>query len=485
MRYLGLFFGAVFLFVLAIQHDPFFWDTVQLASKHAHFFYENDLRWAPLPAGIDSGHPPFLGYYLAVVWSFFGKTLPASHWAMLPFLLAVVWLLYRLGLRLGGQRWVWWLLPLVMLDPVVAGQSALVSPDIILLAWFLLTVEGILGKNKLWIALGVAGLCTVSTRGMMTAAALAVWSSWELAQTLRILSPWQVWIKRWLPFLPGFALAGGFLWWHQQATGWTGYHADSPWATAFERSHGAGLLKNTAVIAWRWLDFGRVVEWSVLGWWMLRQRSQLLARMGGAQGRLLICLIVFLTPTALLYANLSAHRYFLPLFVGLHLFLFQKITSEWVHPATPPRSILNSRFSILNSQFSLPALLLAALILAMASGNLWRYPRGISMDWDSTLAHLPYHALRAKAIDFLEEQKIDFQSVGSAFPNLNSGENLLLNGDARRFAEKDFAKNQYIFCSNIFNDFDTPDYQVLEQDWSLLRRWEHPNGVWIEIYQRK
>ena len=70
--------------VWAVQHDPFFWDTVQLASKHAHHFYENGLRWTPLPPEIDSGHPPVFGYYLALAWTCFGKTLPASHCAMPP-----------------------------------------------------------------------------------------------------------------------------------------------------------------------------------------------------------------------------------------------------------------------------------------------------------------------------------------------------------------------------------------------------------------
>jgi hypothetical protein len=92
--------------------------------------------------------------------------------------------------------------------------------------------------------------------------------------------------------------------------------------------------------------------------------------------------------------------------------------------------------------------------------------------------------LRAEAVAFLEEKKVDFQTVGSAFPNLNTGEHLLLNGDQRRFADKDFSHNQYIFASNIFNDFSESDYDILHRDWVLI--WQKKRaGVWVEIYTKR
>ena len=125
------------------------------------------------------------------------------------------------------------------------------------------------------------------------------------------------------------------------------------------------------------------------------------------------------------------------------------------------------------------------LVVSLATGNFWVYPRGVSMDWDSTLAHLPYHAMRSEAVAFLEKNDIDFQAVGSAFPNLNTGEHLLLDGDERQFAPLDFEKNQYVLASNIFNDLNEPDYRRLERDWVLLQKWQHPVGVWLVLYQRR
>ena len=476
---------AVIAFVCSVQYDPFFWDTVQLASKHAHFFYENSLAWAPLPAEVDSGHPPFLGYYLAVVWTFFGKTLPASHWAMLPFLLANLWLIYRLGLRLGGPRWAWWLVPLALLDPVLAGQSALVSPDVVLTTWFLLAVEGILGKNRWFVAVAIAGLCTVSTRGMMTAAALGVWSLIIIlpnfnACRVALLRCCRLMALHFLPFLPGLLLGAGFLWWHWHVTGWLGYHPGSPWAGAFERAEGWSVLRNAAVLCWRWSDAGRWAEWAVLCWlWWSKAAPSATPHLAAAERdsrvlRLLLFLLLFLAPSALLYANLSAHRYFLPLFLALHLLVFQRVVSL---PATPNKGLLNF--------LKRPAVLLSLLIASLATGNLWVYPRGVSMNWDSTLAHLPYHAMREEAVAYLEEQNIDFLTVGTAFPSLNTGENLQLNGDQRCFSALDFEKNQFVLASNIFNDLNEPDYLKLEREWNLQKKWQHPAGVWMVLYQRK
>lgn len=488
--------SAVAAFIWSVQHDPFFWDTVQLASKHAHHFYQNDLAWSPLPGEIDSGHPPFLGWYLAVAWSVFGKNLPVGHWAMMPFLLANVWLLYRLGLRLGEPRWAWWLPLLALLDPVLAGQSALVSPDVMLTTWFLLAVEGILGKKRWFVAVAVVGLCTVSMRGMMTAAALAVWSlgldSLKLdslkfgVRSLKsqVLAQLQTSNFKLTTFFPGFLLSAAFLCWHWHMTGWVGYHAGSPWAGAFVRAEGLGLLKNAAVLGWRWADFGRWAEWAVLIWLITSKR--------GVDRRLLsllLLLTLFLTPSALLYTNLSAHRYFLPLFLTLHLVVFQGIVSVVGRRLS---AILPAEAKVVGGHSQPSAIrlnpataLLPLLVVSLATGNLWVYPRGVSMDWDSTLAHLPYHAMRHEAVAFLEKKGVDFQTVGSAFPNLNTGEHLLLNGDERQFAPLNFEENRFVLASNVFNDINELDYRRLERDWVLLKKWQHQVGVWMVLYEQR
>jgi hypothetical protein len=128
-------------------------------------------------------------------------------------------------------------------------------------------------------------------------------------------------------------------------------------------------------------------------------------------------------------------------------------------------------------------ILLTSLVIAIAAGNFWVYPRGVSMDWDSTLAHLPYHNLRAKAMNYIKDQHIDLQTVGTSFPNLNTGEHLLLNGDSRLMSAIDFQKNQWVLASNVLNDIDEPEYAELAAHWHLVQRWEQ-GMVWFELYQK-
>lgn len=475
--------------IAIVQDDPFFWDTVQLGSKHAHHFYENNLRWGVLPTEIDSGHPPVFGYYLAIVWALFGKTLAYSHWAMYPFVAGTALLLYRLGLRLGGQTWAPALVILVFVDPVVAGQSALIGPDIPLAFFFLLAVEAFLSGRRAWAMFAILGLCSISMRGMMTAGALFLWQTCLIYSANR--SHLLVKLSQTtLTFLPGVTFALWFLYWHQEATGWTGFHVDSPWARAFEPARGIALAKNLLVLGWRWVDFGRVFEWIAFAI-ALTAMARRMARQDGNSARrgwsgtnlvqlgkylfrqnefrvlalLAICLVLFLSPSALLYSNLSAHRYFLPGFLAVHLLFFHLLSV-----ADLPKSLKTALFSL--------------LLIGHGTGNCWIYPQGVATGWDATLAHRPYHKLRAEMLRFIEQENIPIEDIGTAFPNINKGAYLLLNGDQRSFVRKDFSGNRFVLISNVFNDFSKKEHRHLQQEWILLNHLEHA-GVWLELYQKR
>jgi hypothetical protein len=448
-------------FLLSIQHLPFFWDTVQLASKHAHFFYENGLKWAVLPSEIDSGHPPLLGYCLAVAWSVLGQTLPVSHWLLYPAMAGIIYQLLRLGHHLNAQ-WAWWLLPIVLLDPVLLGQAALVSPDLVVLLGILCVMNGFFGQKNALIAIGGVLLCLFSMRGMMCAAALGLWLFGMAG------GPFLHRAKAVLPLMPGALVGFAFLWWHHRAAGWTGHYEGSTWAGAFERVGPGGMVRNVAILGWRWFDLGRVAVWVVLLWRLYRMGW----RDFYAQNRTLVwllgVLVIFLSPSAILYQNLSAHRYFLPIFAALGIL-------AWA-------ALARGETALDTKKSTTGAYVFCSVMLAL--GHFWVYPRGVSMDWDCTLAHLPYHRLRAEAMADLASKGVDVASVGTSFPCLNTGENLMLNGDQRTMQPIDFDKNDYVLTSNVLNDVDEPEYAILQgQGWQLERRW---GGwpVWFELYKK-
>jgi hypothetical protein len=460
--------GLAALFTAAVVDVPFFWDTVQLGSKHAHFFYQNHLRWQPLPTEMDSGHPPLLGFYLALGWTFFGKTLTVSHWLIWPFLTIFWALLAKLGDFLSKNRLSgWWLVAFVALDSTMAGQSCLVSPDLILVSACTMAIWGILRRQNGWLLAGILLLCAVSMRGMMTAAAVGLWWLWLQCVEHKGFRIIPFFTRSW-PFWPGFLLALAFLYWHWDATGWIGHHPQSEWAAAFERADAKGFLRNIAIVAWRWLDQQRWAWWGialVLCWRQRAWRNPLTV--------LTLLFVLTLSPTALLYHNLSAHRYFMPLFLALHIMLFELLAIYWQTTAFSSKK-----------WYLRPNIALSMLAILIASGNFIVYPRGVSMDWDSTLAHLAYHPLRSDAMDWLDTQKIDFQHIGSAFPNLNTSEHLYLNGDQRQCAPFDISENEWVLTSNVFNDIDEPEYAQLADGWQLVQRWSH-GGVWLEVYGRR
>jgi hypothetical protein len=158
--------------IYLVRYHVFFWDTVQLGSKHAHFYYEHNFATLLLPQEIDSGHPPTFGLYLAALWLIFGKTLPVSHFAMLPFVWGILYFLWKIGKSITEERKALFLLGMAMVDPTLASQCLLISPDVALACFFLMGVYAILQRHKWLKLLAMLGLAMVSMRGMMTVAAL-------------------------------------------------------------------------------------------------------------------------------------------------------------------------------------------------------------------------------------------------------------------------------------------------------------------------
>jgi hypothetical protein len=85
-----------FLLVVTNRNNGFFWDTIQLASQHGNYYYSNNFSNLLLPIELDSGHIPTFGMYIALIWKVFGRTVEASHLAMLPFAIGIVWQLNNL-----------------------------------------------------------------------------------------------------------------------------------------------------------------------------------------------------------------------------------------------------------------------------------------------------------------------------------------------------------------------------------------------------
>ncbi|MBP6695890.1 MAG: hypothetical protein KA161_12230, partial [Saprospiraceae bacterium] len=235
-------------------NDFFFWDTIQLGSKQAHFFYEASEFSLLLPNEIDSGHFPLFGLYLSVWWDFFGKTLFVSHLAMLPWVLWITYVIFRLTTIYCSENYRYLMVFILCLEPTLLAQITLISPDVILIASFLSGWFYYQKNNIVLLSLFFLILCLISLRGFMVAGALfaAVCLIWMFDKkergNLKILTA----------FFPGFIAVLLFLGYHYQKSAWIGFHADSPWSPSFTKVNISGILYNTGLFVWRMVDFGRV-----------------------------------------------------------------------------------------------------------------------------------------------------------------------------------------------------------------------------------
>ena len=456
-RTLFYFFAGLYLFLIyTCRNHIFFGDMVQFASRHPHFFLENNFNTIFLPNSLDSGHPPLFGIYIAFTWLLFGKSLIVSHFAMLPFLIIIAYQVPKLLSRwLSGTKLIFASL-LILVEPTLLAQSMLVSPDVVLMTLFITAINLYLDKKYFLLAFILIPLGLISLRGMMVlfAAFLSiVFSNLNSSSFINQLK------QTILYFTPAVAIAFLWLYLHYQHTGWIGFHSDSPWASSFQKVSSFQMLKNALLFTWRLIDFGRitVLILAIIIFW----KGQNIYKLNRS---LIIAILVFILVFAMntLFADgLVGHRYYLPIYFLVLLFVLKN--SSTVFP---------------KYQISIYFVIFSSFII----GSILVYPKKVAMGWDATPAHLPYYSLRSNAIDFLNEQNIPLASVAAGFPNLDSREILELNGDSSKFISYADSNSKYILYSNIFN---FPDELIDQIEQIKPIYYQKSGGIFIGIYPLK
>ena len=447
-----------------VRNHIFFWDTVQLGSKHAHWYYESGFKQLLLPDEIDSGHPPAFGIYLAGIWQLFGKRIAVSHLAMVPFIFGILYSLLKLGQHYGGERWGRWFPLLALSDPVLITQTVLISPDVVLICFFLLAWHAIVSDKKGWKAIAAVGMALISTRGMMVVVGLYLFD----VLSNRDNNFRKLFIRA-VPYIPSGLIALAFLAYHYHVKGWIGYHPDSPWAPSFEMASLPQFFKNTLVLGWRLLDFGRIFIWlislGILAVLWQKGKINICKALTYKALWLLIILTITLSLTFLLYQGLQGHRYLLPIFVALNLVFFVLIAKSEFTERTKK-------------------ILLGLSMLGLATGNLWIYPDKVSQGWDSTLAHLPYYHLRNNMLQYLGDNNIPLAEVGTAFPDIGALKYRDLSDQEEGMHTKNLQKSNYILYSNVMNDFTDEEIDSLNRFWKE-RHTLKSGGIRFVLYEKK
>ena len=461
IKFIPVYIFFIILLIVTINF-PFFWDTIQLASKHAHYFYESGFQSIILPNEIDSGHIPSLGMYLALIWKIGGKSLTISHLAMVPFVLGIAYQLILLIRKLFTADWQLHAIILLLADATLLAQCTLISPDVMLVFFFLMALNNLLIKKTFWYPVALVGLTLSSIRGMMCVAGLFVAEliihfngDNSISSSGRYKKTFSEILKILKPFLPSIIIAICFFMWHYHKTGWIGYHKNMPWYPLFETVGIKGAFYNAFILGWRLIDFGRLFVWLAGAFclWHYYKNRPVIPGILKSIIIILICIFLSISYAAVLHKNLSGHRYFLPVYLLIAILVTFYL------------------FEITNSRFW-KKVIFYLMLAGILSGNFWIYPDRIAKGWDSTLAYLPYFPLREKMMDWMAKEDIPLSETGTLFPNIGPIEYIDLSGKKESFAEFDLKRNHYVFYSNVFNGFSDAELSELKMNWKPIKAYK-------------
>lgn len=416
-------FGFYVLLTLLFSNAPFFWDTI-LTSTVATHFYTEGIGTGIAPLAWDAGHPTFFQMYLSGVWKLFGRSLAASHFAMLPFLLLMGWTFTSLSqLFIKDIRFQWIALIFFLLHPFILTQSTLVSYDILQVAFFLLALLAALRQQALLFALSIAGLCMLSIRGQIMATALIAGFALLNRFRPRQLLPALV---LWLIFVPGWHL------YHYSVTGWMLLTPSTSWASQRDAADFQTLLSNLTGMARGFADYGTLALSLLTAALLMKHHKRMNSDEKFRQililsGLSLMVLVLSILP----FSNPAGHRYWMP---------FHAV------------SILCAGYLLQYVGRGFPVAVIALVLLA--SGHFFLYPAPLSNGWDVVLTHLPYHNNRKEALKYLEQRDVKLQNVGTAFPLFCSLEQTdLLPGERLQdISEISLTDPEHVLYSPVCND---------------------------------
>ncbi len=456
-----IFFISLSILIFTISYNiGMFWDNVLFASKMGnHLYYTSIFNWY-IPDSFDPGHPPLLGFLLAIFWNIFGHNLWASHLLMIPFTFGLFYQIHQfISYYIKSNLTVFFGFLLIIADPTLFTQFVLVNPEVIQLFFFFLVINSILYNRYYLKIIGLFFLSIITYRSMMLCAGVFFFEvlNNRIINKIKIRS---IFSKKFISsYLIGSIPAVVYIVWRLIAKGWIMGHQNT-WETQGDYVSGFGFLKNVIILIHRYLDFGRIFLVTFIVFSIIKFKRKLLTNQIKQIFLLSITSIVIIIITSLITTNPFGHRYFIASYITLNLLAF----------------------IILQKFYKSKVIIYLILLIGLLSGNLWIYPRNIAQGWDASLAHLPYYNLRSEAIKYLDKEQIEIDSVASFFPNKTTINNIDLNEDLRSF--KNFnGNNKYVFFSNIYNLSDD-EYAKLDTKYIIIKQFKK-NNIYINIYKLK
>jgi len=437
-----------------------FWDNILIASEMGNHLFNNGIFNWNIPIESDPGHPPFLATLMAIGWTFFGKSLAVSHWIMIPFIFGLLWQIYSfVSFFIKNKSLQFWTFLLIIADPTLSSQLFLVNPEVIQLFFFFTALNALLRNTNYLKIIALSFLGIVTYRGMMLCAGIFL-----IELLFKIIIKKETFnnffTKRLvLSYFISATPAIFYLIWRLLNQGWIISHPMEIWGNAWQYSSFVDFIKNFSlnflVLIQRFTDFGRIILllFSIITLYLKRKLINWKV--------INTLLIIFFFSTIVIYSlslfinNPMGHRYYISSYITLGLIS-----------------------AILIQEFKFKKLIYLGLLSSLILGNFIIYSDNFSQGWDSSLAHLPYWKLRKNAIEYLDKNNISISATATFFPNSTTIDNIVINGDMRRFLN--FSGNEkYVLYSNIFNLTDE-EFSLLYHNYNQIKLFEKHN-IKIEI----
>ena len=437
----------------------FFWDNVAGYSMPASYLLEHGLFSFVYPVNYVS-EPPLAHMYLAVLWTLLGKNLLVAHLSVTLFSVGVIWQVWRLCEKLN-TKYTSYIFLLAVLEPTLSTQLILISPDVILCFFALLSINLLLENKRGWLAVSACCLGLVSIRGFVVCAGLGL-GYLVIAKVIEKKSFKEAFVYVFPSFIPVLLALGAWFLYRKLETGYFLYQPGFEYQEHRELASLSHIIKNIASLAIRMLDSGRIIVWLFLLVAIIKMGiKNFIAFVVHSRLSIIYLSVLFtMSLVTIPVTNPFGDRYFIVLYILLAL-----ITAQLLSKVYEARKI---------------RIVFVGMLLVLVSGNFWVYSEKMSKACDSVLCHLPCYSLRQEMITYLEDQHIDVNDVSASFPLNAPFADLDINEDKRQFTPVDWDKSRYIIYSNLYN-WDDESINAIHSKWKLQK--ELKSGlIFLRLY---
>jgi hypothetical protein len=195
--------AILFLDHLRFLSLPFFWDELGQFVPSALDIWR-DGAWVPHSA-VPNAHPPGVMAYLALVWSFFGYSIPVTRAAMLALAATLALVSFLLANRLGvssGRASACLATLLLLADPLFHAQAMMAQLDMPAALFATLSLLLFLEDRQRWTVAACTLLVLVKETGVVVPLlfALVLWRDRRRSEALRYAIPFAA-LLVWFAYL--------------------------------------------------------------------------------------------------------------------------------------------------------------------------------------------------------------------------------------------------------------------------------------------